>query len=180
MELPNFTNPETNITELGVYDGMIVADLGAGTGAYTELLARRVGDMGKVYAVEVQKDFLINIKDMATKQGFKNIEMIWGDIERLGGTKIKDASVDAVVLSNVLFLAEDQQGLIREAKRILKIGGKLLLIDWKDSYGGLGPAKDAVLPANITQGMFEREGFVVKKAFDAGEHHYGFIFNRAE
>ena len=180
MDNPNFTNPDKNVTELGVYDGQIVADLGAGTGAYTEPLARRVGETGRVYAVEVQKDFLVNIKDAADKHGFKNVDVIWGDIEVSGGTKIKDASVDAVVISNTLFIAEDQQGLIREAKRILKIGGKLLLVDWKDSYGGLGPAKDAIIPGPIAEGMFEREGFVVNKSFDAGEHHYGFVFNRAE
>ncbi len=176
MDLPNFTNPETNINELGVHDGMTVVDLGAGTGAYTILLAERVGESGRVYAVEVQKDFLTNIKDAVTERGFKNVEVIWGDIERLNGTKIKEGIADAVIVSNVLFQAENKVGLLREAKRILKIGGKLLLVDWKDSFNSLGPVKDAVVPVNIAREMCEREGFVLKKEFDAGEHHYAFVF----
>lgn len=179
MELPNFTNPETNIATLGVHEGMVVADLGAGTGTYTILLAEKVGESGRVYAVEVQKEFLTNIKSAALARGFKNVEVIWGDIENAGGTKIKDGEVDAAVLSNVLFQAEDKSGLLREAKRILKIGGKLLIVDWKDSFGGLGPEKDAVIPANIAQGLCEREGFVLKQAFDAGEHHYGMVLFRS-
>ncbi len=179
MNLPNFTNPETNINQLGVHDGMTVVDLGAGTGTYTIILAERVGENGRVYAVEVQKDFLINIKNAATAKGFKNVEVIWGDIELPGGTKIKDGIADAAVISNVLFQAEDKSGLLREAKRVLKIGGKLLLIDWKDSFNGLGPDKDSVIPASIARQMCEREGFVLKNEFDAGEHHYGLIMYKS-
>lgn len=175
MELSSFTNPENNIRELGVHEGMVVADLGAGTGVYTVPLARLVGESGRVYAVEVQKDFLSNIKNATTAQGFKNVELIWGDIERPLGTKIKEGSVDAVVISNVLFQAEDKAGLFREANRILKTGGKMLLVDWKESFGGLGPSKNSVVPADIAREMCEREGFVLKKDFDAGEHHYGLV-----
>lgn len=170
-----FTNPENNIRELGVHEGMIVADLGAGTGAYTIPLAHLVGESGKVYAIEVQKDFLSNIKDSVVAQGLKNVELLWGDIERPLGTKIKEKGVDAVVISNVLFQAEDKVGLLREANRILKTGGKMLLVDWKDSFGGIGPNKEFVVPVNIARGMCEREGFVLKKDFDAGEHHYGLV-----
>lgn len=175
MDLPNFTNPIKNINELGVYDGMTVVDLGAGTGAYTIPLAERVGESGRVYAVEVQKDFLTNIKDAAAAHGLKNVEVIWGDIERLGGTKIKDASADAVVVSNVLFQAEDKAGLLLEAKRILKTGGKLLLVDWKDSFKNLGPTPDAIVSADAARALCEHEGFILKKEIPAGEHHYGFI-----
>lgn len=175
MDLPNFTNPISNINELGVYEGMIVADLGAGTGAYAIPLAERVGEKGRVYAVEVQKDFLTNIKTTADARGLKNIELLWGDIERLGGTKIKDESVDAVVISNVLFLAEDKAGLLRETRRILKVGGKLLLIDWSDSFNNLGPAPEMVVTGDAARALCEAEGFVLKKEIPAGEHHYGFI-----
>lgn len=175
MELPSFTNPEANIATLGIYEGMNIADLGAGTGAYTIPLAEKVGETGRVYAVEVQKDFLTNIKNEATARGLKNVELLWGDIERLGGTKIKDGVCDAVVISNVLFLAEDKPGLIREARRILKTGGKLLLIDWSDSFNNLGPAPAMVVTKDSARALLEAEGFVLKNEVPAGEHHYGFV-----
>lgn len=175
MDIVNFTDPETNLNELGVREGMYVADFGAGVGAYTIPLARLVGEYGRVYAVEVQKEFLINIRSATDKQGFSNIEVLWGDIEQLGGTKIKDATVDAVVISNVLFQAEDKPGLIREAKRILKLGGKILIVDWKESFGNLGPTKDAVVPVDTARMLCEKEGFTEKKEFNAGAHHYGII-----
>ncbi|MFA5997507.1 MAG: methyltransferase domain-containing protein [Candidatus Paceibacterota bacterium] len=179
MELPTFTNPEDNIAALGVYEGMVIADLGAGIGSYTLPLAEKVGESGRVYAVEVQKDFLTNIKTEAAARGLKNIELLWGDIERPGGTKIKDEAVDAVVISNVLFLAENKSGLIREAKRILKVGGKLLLIDWSDSFNNLGPSPAMVVTKDEAQKLCEAEGFVLKNDVPVGEHHYGIVMLRS-
>lgn len=176
MDIPTFSNPETNILSLGIYEGMNIADLGAGVGAYTIPLAEKVGETGRVYAVEVQKEFLTNIKNSALARGFKNVEVIWGDIEHLGGTKIKDGAVDAVVISNVLFQAEEKKGLIREAKRILKIGGKLLLIDWSDSFKNLGPTTEMVITKDKARELFEDEGFVLKNEVPVGEHHYGLVF----
>jgi len=175
MELPAFTNPEENIKALGVYEGMTIADLGAGTGAYTLPLAEKVGDSGRVYAVEVQKDFLTNIRNSATSRGFKNVELLWGNIEKLGGTKIKDSGVDAVVISNVLFQAEDKVGLLKETSRILKTGGKLLLIDWSDSFNNLGPSPKMVVTKDSALALCESQGFVLKNEIAAGEHHYGFV-----
>lgn len=179
MDVANFTDPESNIRELGVYEGQTVVDLGAGTGVYTVLLADRVGESGRVYAIEVQKEFLTNIKTAAADRGLKNVEVIWGDIERFGGTKVKDEIADEVVVSNVLFQAEDKGGLMREVKRILKPQGKLLIVDWKDSFGNLGPSSDAVVSAAAAQELAEREGFVLKKIFDAGAHHYGLVLYKA-
>lgn len=175
MELPSFANPEENIKALGIYEGMFIADLGAGTGAYTLPLAEKVGETGRVYAVEVQKDFLTNIKNAATSRGFKNVELLWGNIEKLGGTKIKDGGVDAVVISNVLFQAEDKEGLLKEASRILKVGGRLLLIDWSDSFNNLGPLPKMVVTKDSALALCEGQGFVLKNEINAGEHHYGFI-----
>lgn len=179
MPLPTFSNPEENIKALGIYEGMIIADLGAGTGSYTIPLAEKAGETGRVYAVEVQKEFLANIKNAAIARGLKNVEVLWGDIEHLGGTKIKDGAVDAVVISNVLFQAEDKSGLIREARRILKTGGKLLLVDWSDSFSNLGPTPATVVTKDIAKKLLEAEGFVLKNEVPVGEHHYGFIFLRS-
>ncbi len=172
----HFTNPEDIINSLEVRKGMIVADFGAGTGAYVMLLAMRVGAMGRVYAVEVQKDFLTTIKNTAVELGLENIEVIWGDIEKRGGTKIKDHYVDLVIISNTLFQAEDKKGLLGEAKRILKVGGQLLIIDWSDSFNNLGPTPVMIVSAKTTRALCGVEGFIYKKEIPVGDHHYGLIF----
>ena len=69
---------------------MHVADLGAGSGHYTLAAAKKVGESGRVYAIEVQKDLLTRIKNLAQTEHINNVEVIWGDVENRGGTKLKD------------------------------------------------------------------------------------------
>lgn len=170
-----FSDPQKNIDQFGLMEGMRVADLGAGSGAYTLAAARQVGTSGKVYAVEVQKELLSNLKNSATKQGIFNVEIIWGDIERNGATKLKDRVVDAAIVSNVLFQAEDKPGLVAEVKRILKPEGKVLVVDWKESFGGMGPHPDHVISEMEAEKIFEAGGFSIERSISAGEHHYGFV-----
>lgn len=170
-----FSDPQKNIQQLGLTEGMRVADLGAGSAAYTLAVARQVGSSGKVYAVEVQKDLLSHIKNSAAKQGLSNVEVIWGDIEQPGGTKIKERTIDAAIVSNVLFQADDKHAVAEEVKRILKPGGQALVIDWKESFGGMGPHPDHVVKEQKAKQIFEDCGFTINRSIAAGEHHYGFI-----
>ncbi len=173
-----FSDPEKNVAQFGLTERMHVADLGAGSGAYTIAAARRVKEFGKVYAVEVQKELLPRIKNISRQGGLSNVETIWGDIERRGATKIGDESVDAAIVANVLFQAEDKAGIASEVKRILKPEGAVLVVDWKESFGGMGPEPSAVVSPEEAQRLFEEERFILEKTIDAGEHHYGFIARR--
>ena len=173
-----FSDPDQNLEQFGLTEHMTVADLGAGSGAYTIAAARRVRNFGKVYAIEVQKDLAVRVKNAASKEGLSNVEAIWGDIERRGGTKLADASVDAAIASNVLFQLEDKEGAVSELERILKPGGKVLVIDWKESYGGMGPEPKAVLRADDAKHFFLAKGFSFEKEITAGRHHYGFVVRK--
>ena len=89
-----FTDPVKNLKFLGLKENAIVADLGAGTGFYS-LAAGHIVTKGKVYAVEIVKDFLATIKNKVKEAHLNNVEIIWGDIEKIDGTKIRDGVVDA-------------------------------------------------------------------------------------
>lgn len=172
-----FSDPTKNLKALGLKENMIVADLGAGTGFYSVALSRMV-PQGKVYAVEVVKDFLITIQNKIKHDHLHNIETIWGNIEKLGGTKIADSVVDAVVASNILFQVEDKGNFILEIKRILKPSGKVLLIDWSPLSSINPPHKEALISKNKAREMFEKNGFVYKEDIDTGAHHYGMILEK--
>lgn len=174
-----FSNPEKTINALAWSEGMTVADFGAGSGAMTFALAERLkGYNGKVYALEVQKNLLELVKSEAAHRNLSNIEIIWCDIEKLGGTKLRDHSIDLGVASNVLFQVEDKMGFVEEVRRTLKPNGKLLLIDWADTYGGMGPAKTAMITKENARALFEKKGFKFEKDVDAGSHHYGMLLIR--
>lgn len=157
---------------------MRVADLGAGSGAYAMEAARMVVPGGRVIAVEVLPDLITRIKNDAAHARISNIDVIHGNIEKLGGTKIAEGSIDRVIASNILFQVEDKDAFIREAARIMKRGGELLLIDWSGPHGGMGPHHAHVILAPDAEAMFLKHGFEFLRKIDAGAHHYGMILKR--
>ena len=174
-----FSDPETNIQQFMLGEGMRVADLGCGTGAYTLAAAKAVKASGRVYAVEVQQDLLTRLQNTATLEGLNNIEYLWGDVETEGGTKIQPHTLDAVIGANLLFQLEDKPGFVKEIKRILKPGGKVLIVDWQESFGGMGPQPDMVVNNMKARELFEQGGFGFVQDITAGEHHYGMVLKVA-
>ncbi len=172
-----FTDPIKNLKAFELRENMIVADLGAGSGFYAIPAAKMV-PTGKVYAIEIQRDYLIAIKNKGAEAHLNNIEYLLGDIEKIGGTKIKDNIIDAVIASNILFQVEDKDKFIEEAKRILKSGGKLLLVDWSDSSSIIGPSFGKIISKDEARKIFEEKGFIWHRDIDAGAHHYGMIFQK--
>jgi len=160
-----FSDPEKNVAQLALSERAVVADFGAGTGAYSFAAARKVGDFGKVYAIEVQKDLATRLKNEARNQGLSNIEVIWGDIEENNGTKLADGVADVAIVANILFQVEDEEGLVKEVKRIVRSGGKVLVVDWKDSFGGTGPVPEAIVRADVASRLFEVEGFNITRFY---------------
>ncbi len=171
-----FANPQTIVQALNIESGQVVVDIGAGAGAYLEALAGRVGAGGTVYAIEVQKELVAKMGALA-QGALKNIKPLWADAEIVGGTTLPDNTADWVLLANVLSVSSQHYTLAKEIARILKPGGRLALIDWQDSFGGLGPSKDMVVTAAQAEQIFAEAGFVKAGSLaKAGDHHYGLIF----
>ena len=166
-----FSDPVKNLKALGLRENNIIADLGAGTGFYS-IAAGAIVEKGKVYAIELQKDYLTTIRSKVEDAHLRNVEVIWGNVEKLGGTKIGDDTVDAVIASNILFQVEDKEKFIEEASRILKPKGKVLLVDWSES--AIMGSK-SVIPKDKALLMFEKKGFLLEKNINAGDYHYGMI-----
>ena len=170
-----FAEPEKILKFFGLQENMVVADLGAGSGFYTIPIAHLLTG-GKVYAVEIQKDFLDTIRNKIKELKLENVECLWGDVEVKGGTRLKDDTIDRVVASNILFQIEHKEKFLDEIKRILKPQGKVLLIDWHDSDSPLAPKGNRLVKEERARSLFESRGFIFERIVDAGEHHYGMIF----
>ncbi|MEK7585035.1 MAG: methyltransferase domain-containing protein [Patescibacteria group bacterium] len=173
-----FSDPKTVVDQFNLKEGMVVADFGTGSGAYALAMARRVGRSGRIYALEVQKEVLTKLEREVKTLGLDNISIIWADLERSGGSKLADGTVDLVVVANLLFQVSAKYSLLLEAKRLLRREGKLVIIDWQDSFGGLGPIPDHVVTAAAAGEVAAQAGFRLVKEFPAGDHHYGLIFEK--
>lgn len=155
---------------------MHVADFGTGSGAYALALSEAVGSSGRVYALDVQKTLLSRLKKQAEDAGRRNIEVVWCDLDTLGGTKLRDQLLDAAVVANVLFQSEHKEHFLREIKRVMKPKAELLLIDWSSSFAGMGPHQNQVVSEGRAKELLGKAGFIYKDAFFAGAHHYGLLY----
>ena len=173
-----FAHPARNVVAIGITPGMKVADFGSGSGAYVLAIAKTLCGSGHVYAIDVQRDLLQKIKNEAHKGGLKNVEVLWGDLERPGGSKIADGALDVVLISNLLFQATEKGAVLEEAMRILKPQGRLVIIDWAESFGGTGPQPEDVVKKETALSLAMKAGFKLEKEFSAGAHHYGLVFRK--
>ena len=173
-----FSDPKQNILQLGLMPGMSVADVGAGSGFYSIAAAKAVGEKGKVYAIDVQKDLLSRLKKEAGRLRIHNIEVVWGNAEKPQGIPLRENMIDAAVVANILFHTPDRETLIYETKRLLKPNGRVLFVEWVDSFGGMGPQPEYIISPDKAKSLFEQAGFVFERRMGAGAHHYGIIFSK--
>lgn len=173
-----FIKPEDIIKEFGIKPGMTVADFGCGSGHYSIEAARLVKGNGVVYAIDVQKDLLATVKTRAEKEGLENVEIIWGDLDSEGGSRLANEIADRVIISNILFQAEDKQGLVNEAFRVLKKDGRAIVIDWKKEGRKMGPPMDQRVSKEEAERIFLQGGFIFDKEIHAKMNHYGLIFKK--
>lgn len=172
----NFLNPEQIVKYLKLEAGDHVADFGAGHGFFTIPMARIVGGDGKIYAIDIQRSTLDIIRTKAKIEHLLNIEPVWGNLEQIGGSKLKDGFLDLVTIANVLFQAEDKLMLLREAYRILRHNGRLAVIEWDTSESALGPPLELRLPKDQTKSIVLQSGFSFDREIPAGAHHFGLVF----
>ncbi len=173
-----FAHPRRNVAALGVQSGMKIADFGSGSGAYVLAIAKELQGSGHVYAIDIQKDLLRRTRNEAEKHGFKNVEVLWGDLEAPNGSKIADDTLELVLISNLLFQTDDKRAVIAEAERILREGGRLAVIEWSDSYNGMGPHKNDIVAKEDVLTLARAVELTFVKEFPAGAHHYGLVFRK--
>jgi len=173
-----FIDPKKNIAQFELTHGMKVADLGVGSGFYDVELGRTVGEKGKVFVIDINHQVLPRIKNQAKAEHIHNIEVIWGDLEKIGGSQLKEGTIDFALASNILFQIQQKDNFIKEIKRILKRNGRVAIIDWKDSFQGTGPESKDVISEATSRSMFETVGFVYDRKVTTGDYHYGMILKK--
>ncbi|WP_165075444.1 class I SAM-dependent methyltransferase [Paludisphaera rhizosphaerae] len=126
------TKRDAIVAALQLKPGMAVADIGAGSGLFTRLMAEKVGAEGAVYAVDISKDFLKHIDAQSAKLGQRQVKTVLGS---QNGTNLEPESVDLVFLSDVYHHFEDHQQMLASIKKTLRPGGTLIVIEFDRKEG---------------------------------------------
>lgn len=169
-------DPFKVLEDTGIRGGMSVADFGCGTlGHYVFPAGQLVGKEGKVYAVDIIKSVLAGIESRIKLEGASNVELIWGDLERVNGIRLPDNSLDIGLLINNLFLSKQQAEMVQESARMVKHGGKMLFIDWKPNGASFGPPMATRVSMEDGKKLAVAAGLVIEKDINPGQYHWGFV-----
>jgi ubiquinone/menaquinone biosynthesis C-methylase UbiE len=165
--------------KLPVTEGQVVAELGCGhLGHFVFPLARLIGPSGTLYAVDIIPEILDDIKKRAYVENLPQIKTVWTNLEVFKGASIKSGTVETAFLINVLNQSEKKLDILRETARLLKVGGQLVLIDWKLDAPNFGPpVKNRLSPA-IASDLAAKSGLAIKEQFAAGDYYYSFILKK--
>ncbi|HYD90404.1 MAG TPA: methyltransferase domain-containing protein [Flavobacterium sp.] len=171
----SFVDPSKILAYAGIEKGMTVADLGCGNGFYPVATGKLVGEDGVVYAVDVVTESLEATVSAAKQANLKNIYTIRHNLE-LPGVAIKDNSCDAVILSGILHLTKLQKNVLRETYRVLKTGGKVVVIEWKKERLPFGPSFDYRVSEEQMEQIMAQSGFRFQNEIPSDKFHYALVF----
>jgi ubiquinone/menaquinone biosynthesis C-methylase UbiE len=117
---------------LALRPGMEVADVGAGSGLFSRLIAQRVGPAGTVYAVEISASLLDHITNTARTMGLENVKAVLGEPK---SPRLPEQSVDVVFIADSYHHFEHPREMLQGIKKALRPGGFFLLIDFNRIEG---------------------------------------------
>ena len=160
-------NPDAILKELQA--GMVFVDVGCGDGFFSILAAKKVGDSGKVYAVDIDASAIEKVKQKAKVEGLNNINARAGKAE---DTVFCKSCADFIFYSMDLHDFSDSVKVLQNAKQMIKPIGQLLDLDWKKIEMPFGPPVSIRFSEEKASGLIESAGFTVTDVRDAGRYHY--------
>ena len=151
--------------------GMMIADIGTGTGYFAIPIARAIAPGGRVFAVDLQPELLeVLRKKLAEPSAPANIVLLAGTA---GSTGLAAGSCDLALLANVWHELDDYDAALAELTRILKPGGRLAVLDWRpDVERPPGPPLEHRLPAREVQQFLQEHGKRVDAVRNVGQYSY--------
>jgi ubiquinone/menaquinone biosynthesis C-methylase UbiE len=172
-----FLNPNEVLEKLELRKNMVAADFGSGSGGWSIPLAKKLKE-GRVYAIDILEEPLSALKSKARLERVFNIETKKADVEK--STRLISESCDLVLITNLLFESEEKEKVLEEAKRVLKKGGEILVVDWnpeiREEEGKIiGPPKEKRVSPEEIKKIAEKLDLKIKKEFKAGLYHWALI-----
>ena len=180
LEAPDrdqWQRPDRIMDVLGVADGSVVADIGAGSGWFTIRLARRVGPQGLVYAQDVQQEMLNAISRRVQREGLNNVRPVLG---RGADPNLPAARLDAALVVDAFHEIEDRVTMLSNIAGALKPQGRIGVVDFRLEGSGPGPAPEERVSREAVVADAGRAGLRLVREEEFLQFQYFLIFTPAE
>jgi len=168
-ERRKWQNPEAILTAVGLKPGFTFIDVGCGEGFFAIPAAKIVGRRGKVYALDLDADAIIELKKTAAREDLRNLDAVVGGAE---DTVLCNACADIVFFGIVLHDFNVAPKVLSNAKTMLKPAGRLIDLDWKKEPMDLGPPLQIRFSQEQASNLIMEVGFKVEQVEQAGPLHY--------
>lgn len=159
----NEEHPRLAVKLLELKPGMVVADVGAGSGYYTELIARVVGPDGKVFATDVQSEMVRLLERKIAERRLLNVQAIRGGDAQ---SNLPDGCCDLVLLVDVYHEFSKPQEMLRSLRAALKSGGRLVLLEFRKEDPSIPIHRDHKMSIAEVRAELEPEGFAFDKVLN--------------
>ena len=168
--------PLALLQRAGVKTGETILDWGCGAGFFAVPAAQLVGEAGKVVAVDVQPEMMAATHKAAEEAGLANIKVMKAEEHELPAEL---ADFDWVVLAYVLHEVHKPRRLIELAQKALRPDGRLLVVEWPQEIGPVGPPADERLSPADLAAWYEPLGFHREVFWEASPEYYALVLRRA-
>ena len=166
--------PDETVAALGITAGMTVADLGAGTGYFTKRLSAAVGEAGSVYAVEVEPNLVVHLRDRAEREKTKNVIPVLASFD---DPRLPARAVDLVLIVDTLHHIDHRLAYLKHLRTRLRDGGRVAVIDWKEGELAQGPPPPHKLArAQVVKEMTEAGYELAAEPAIGLPYHYFLVF----
>jgi ubiquinone/menaquinone biosynthesis C-methylase UbiE len=170
-----FLDPDKIIAQLEIMPGCVAADFGCGPGYFSIPFAKKVDVAGKLFALDVLPQALEAVESKRKNAGLANVVTMRVNLEKENGSKLEADSINWVIMKDMLFQNQKKEIVIAEAWRVLKNGGKILVVEWGGTDLAIGPERELRIAQDDLKKMFLDQKFEIEKDIDAGKFHYAFV-----
>ena len=165
--------PDELIRALGVQPGMMVADIGAGTGYFARRFAVAVGKEGTVFASDLEPKMVTELRDRADKDGLSQLVPI---LSSAGDPRLPDGFSDIIFICDTWHHISDRVEYARRLKNDLAPGGRVVIVDFYKRDLLVGPPPEHKLAEGEVQKEFDEAGYRLLGSLDLLPYQYVLIF----
>ncbi len=155
--------PSKAIEALELKPGMVVADVGAGSGYYTSRISKRLGPSGRVYATDIQPGMIELLNRRITSEGLTNVTTILGTME---DPKLPPRSIDLAIMVDVYHELQQPQLFLQRLKETFKPGGRLVLLEFRKEDPNVPILEVHKMSVAEAKAELEAEGFALERVIN--------------